>query len=163
MIVNVEWILLTCKFKCYNQQKIFVFWDNRFLTIFRYSSLTLSQTCTTHTNVRTAFAVITKKILPIRKNSKKFRHLRKKLRELPIYKLLSESCFNLFCLLVLLVCVLTFESLKVVTKGVLKSMKLLLLWHTSAALLNLKLGVSPSQKSVPARDELCCWLQNAWR
>ena len=101
------------------------------------------------------------KNFPTCKISKKFRHLRKKLRELPIYKLLSESCFNLFCLLVLLVCVLTFESLKVVTKGVLKSMKLLLLWHTSAALLNLKLGVSPSQKSVPARDELCCWLQNA--
>ena len=92
------------------------------------------QTWIIYTNVRTSFAenfLILWKIFrtcgkfstngtleknfPTCENLKNFRHLRKNLRELLIYKLLSEISFNLICLLVLLVCVLTSELLKIAT------------------------------------------------
>ena len=61
--------------------------------------------------------IIMKKYFPPCENSKTFCHLQNNLRELLIYNLLSESTFNLFCLLISLVFVLAFESLKIATSG----------------------------------------------
>ena len=73
--------------------------------------------------------VIMKFFFPNLQKFKKFHHLKKNLQELLIYKLLSESSFNLCCLLVSLVCVLASEWLKIATFGVVKSLNLLLLLH----------------------------------
>ena len=70
---------------------------------------------------------------PICENSKNVCHLWINLRELLFYKLLSESSFNLFCLIISLVCVLKSKLLKIASTRMMKSLKFLLLWHTSAA------------------------------
>ena len=80
------------------------------------------------------------------KKLKIFRHLWKNLRELLIYKLLSENSFNLFCLLISLVCVLASKSLNAATAEMVKSLKPLILWHACAAFTS-QTVVPPSQKS----------------
>ena len=112
--------------------------------------------------------VITKRNFPTYENSKNFHHLLKILQELLIYKLLSESSFNLFCLLVSLACELTSKSLKIAIIEMMKSLKLLFLWHISAAFaaqFASQIRCVPVSKvyfNILVCNKLCYWLQKAW-